>query len=353
MPAKETSKFLRADRETIIAEIQRVAKLTEATLTREFLFAESEITRQVLHKNFGGFEKAAEAAGLPTYRVATSKFTKQGIESRIKDLAQILGQTPTQGEFLEKSGVPRSAIIKHFGKYNTAVRSAGLNPRKEMNIEEDDLLFQVLEVFGKVKGIPSKQEWNDHSDWNIGPIVARWGGLREAVLTAFTRFSAFTLEKVLATGEGIDLEFKETARWDINQVKVSDVPGKMIVKTVAAFANTEGGDLFIGVNDAGEAVGLERDLALFGKQHTQHDEFQQYIHQLIWDGCSKSSAGLYDVTFHMIDETEICRVTVKASKTPIYVKDGNGDALFVRVGNTTRPLSAREIVDYTRRRFNS
>ena len=43
--------------------------------------------------------------------------------------------------------------------------------------------------------------------------------------------------------ENIDREFKE--------LYVSDIK-----KTVVAFANTEGGILYIGINDAGEVVGL-------------------------------------------------------------------------------------------------
>ena len=45
------------------------------------------------------------------------------------------------------------------------------------------------------------------------------------------------------TYENIDREFKE--------LYVSDIK-----KTVVAFANTEGGILYIGINDAGEIVGL-------------------------------------------------------------------------------------------------
>ena len=47
--------------------------------------------------------------------------------------------------------------------------------------------------------------------------------------------------------ENIDREFKE--------LYVSDIK-----KTVVAFANTEGGILYIGINDAGEVVGLPKRL---------------------------------------------------------------------------------------------
>ena len=52
------------------------------------------------------------------------------------------------------------------------------------------------------------------------------------------------MAKEILTYENIDREFKE--------LYVSDIK-----KTVVAFANTEGGILYIGINDAGEVVGLQ------------------------------------------------------------------------------------------------
>ncbi|MCC6516997.1 MAG: ATP-binding protein [Chitinophagales bacterium] len=54
------------------------------------------------------------------------------------------------------------------------------------------------------------------------------------------------LEKLIAQGEGEQLDFKQS---------ISNV--KKIAKTLVAFANTTGGKLLIGVNDSGLIVGCE------------------------------------------------------------------------------------------------
>ncbi len=117
MPIRKTSRFLTADKDAVIVEIHRVAGLTDSILTREFLFKNSEITRQVLKKLFGSFEKAIEAAGLPTYRVSTDKYSREDILNKIRELSKISGIIPSQYEFLHASNVPRSSIITLFSTY--------------------------------------------------------------------------------------------------------------------------------------------------------------------------------------------------------------------------------------------
>ena len=60
-----------------------------------------------------------------------------------------------------------------------------------------------------------------------------------------------------AAGTNVTLHFfKSTLRWSLKENrKDAERVTHAVVKTIAAFLNTEGGDLIIGVNDAGEVVG--------------------------------------------------------------------------------------------------
>ena len=44
-----------------------------------------------------------------------------------------------------------------------------------------------------------------------------------------------------------------------------------------------------------------------------------------------------------LDGKDVARVAVKASPKPVYDKDGH---LYIRAGNSTRPLNPKETVDY-------
>ena len=54
---------------------------------------------------------------------------------------------------------------------------------------------------------------------------------------------------------------------------------KVISKTIAAFMNSEGGTLFIGVDDDGNVIGLENDYLLLKKRNS--DGFEPELRQSI------------------------------------------------------------------------
>src|SRR5204863_6174340 len=69
------------------------------------------------------------------------------------------------------------------------------------------------------------------------------------------------LASLLEADEGERLEFKETARVNVHTGAVDKNIEHSVVKTVAAFMNSHGGTLVIGVNDASKTLtGLDRDL---------------------------------------------------------------------------------------------
>src|SRR6476660_7849722 len=70
----------------------------------------------------------------------------------------------------------------------------------------------------------------------------------------------------LARGEGSTVEYKSSLRWDYNESRVNKDLTKVVAKTLAAFLNSQGGTLLIGVNDEGELLGLEVDISTLGKK---------------------------------------------------------------------------------------
>src|SRR6266571_9260234 len=73
-----------------------------------------------------------------------------------------------------------------------------------------------------------------------------------------------SLEALIAEGESDELEFKSTLRWDLKEGTVNKRLEEVIAKTVAAFANSQGGTLLIGVDDEGQVLGLEHDYLSLG-----------------------------------------------------------------------------------------
>ena len=127
----------------------------------------------------------------------------------------------------------------------------------------------------------------------------------------------------------------------------------VIVKTVAAFANSIGGSLLIGVNDDGEALGLDLD---YGSLRGDSDKFEIHLRNLLNEAFDKAFVSTsVKIGFPLLQEKEICRVDVIASDTPRIAKikeDGPvSEKFYVRSGNSTQELSFSEFDTYRQQHF--
>lgn len=154
-------------------------------------------------------------------------------------------------------------------------------------------------------------------------------------------------EALLRGGENERVEFKSTARWDLNEGKANKEMELAVVQEVAAFMNTKGGVLLVGVEDDGTVIGLENDFKVF-KTRKDPDAYERWIMQHLLNAFGQHRAPLLGVTFPKVDGIEICRVDVSPSPAPVYVKSGNEEHFYIRAGKSKKPLSMRETVEYTK-----
>ncbi len=152
---------------------------------------------------------------------------------------------------------------------------------------------------------------------------------------------------LLAAGESDTVEFKETARWNVREDKKDARMELAIAKTVAAFLNSSGGVLVIGANDAGEAIGLDRDLGTL--RTPDHDRFELWLRDLLSTLLGRNAAALPRIQFSGTGGAAVCAVNCPPSPKPVFLvraKDGGSTDLWVRVGNSTRSLGVDEAVQY-------
>jgi hypothetical protein len=173
-----------------------------------------------------------------------------------------------------------------------------------------------------------------------------------------TQFLPFTVttEDLLAEGESNVLEFKSSMLWDYDLEKIDKRLELVVMKTISAFSNAEGGTLIIGVDDEGNVLGLERD---YNYLKGNKDEFELHLRNLanIHLGKVFSTTNLV-VTFETIEDKEICKIEILPGRSPIYMEDFDKNnqkqkKFFVRSGNTSQPLGVHEVSDYIHSRFTN
>ncbi|CAN5478722.1 hypothetical protein BH20ACI3_BH20ACI3_02150 [soil metagenome] len=150
--------------------------------------------------------------------------------------------------------------------------------------------------------------------------------------------------KLIAQGEGPQLEFKETLEAD--NVTRKSFPSLVVstLKTIAAFLNTDGGTLLIGATDSGEIKGLELDFKLCKKANV--DSFALKLRDLFKNRL-KAPFGNIELAFEPFPEGDVCRIDVKPYAGVTFL---DGKDLYVRDGNRTEKLEGAALVEWSQAR---
>lgn len=150
---------------------------------------------------------------------------------------------------------------------------------------------------------------------------------------------------LLAKGESDRLEFKSSLRFNLNSGK----PGKEIelaaMKPLAAFMNTAGGCLVVGVDDAGQVLGLDPDGFTNDDHLLRH--FTGLVNQHLGIECARN------MTFGVrpVQGKRVLVVCCVPSDDPVYVRGGKEEEEFyMRVGPSNRKLSLSQFLAHMARR---
>jgi type I restriction enzyme R subunit len=160
-------------------------------------------------------------------------------------------------------------------------------------------------------------------------------------------------EELIKRGESKTLEFKSTLRWNLKEDRQDDKGvTHAVLKTIAAFLNTEGGDLLLGVADDGSIVGIERD------QLESDDKFMRHLAQVVHNGLGDRAGTCIDPKTQIVQGKTVCVVSCQRSPEPMFLKWKGIEAapegdFFVRSGPGSVKLPASSAQEYIRTRFGA
>ncbi len=182
------------------------------------------------------------------------------------------------------------------------------------------------------------------------PLVEQ--GVKNAALQAYRDFAPKTADEeaaaLIRAGENGRVEFKSTARWDLREGKANKEMERIVVREAAAFANSGGGTLLIGVADDKTVLGLSNDLQTFNEKKRDLDQYELWLTDLLLNGLGKENAGLFKVSFPVVDGRPICRVDIQPGTGPVYVTIDSDEQFHIRTGNSIKRLNSRETVEYVK-----
>jgi len=161
------------------------------------------------------------------------------------------------------------------------------------------------------------------------------------------------LAELVEEGESDGLEFKASARVNLHTGERDDDIEAAVTKTVAGFANSQGGTLIVGVTDDGEPVGLAHDYATVKKPNA--DAFELWLVDHLSHRIGQTAVARLKIDFPILHAIEVCRIQVPAAPEPVFVNPPSGEKVsdfFIRIGNSTRALPTDEALQYKAERWD-
>ena len=179
---------------------------------------------------------------------------------------------------------------------------------------------------------------------------------------------AAEIKKILAKGEDFHTEFKTSAFWSVvyNPEKIKESKSfelreygqkaskVIIAKGVAAFLNSDGGNLIIGVNENKETetfdiVGIEDDLKKIGARGTDHYKrilIDELLRTFFPSKFYNHLNDYVEIIFVVVEGKTVCWLKIRASDFRIFLKINNQELFMIRVETENRSLIGEKLVDY-------
>jgi hypothetical protein len=159
------------------------------------------------------------------------------------------------------------------------------------------------------------------------------------------------VQELILAGESDSVEFKSTLRYDLRSKVVNKKLEYVIAKTIAAFMNSEGGNLFIGVDDNQNMLGLIEDTNTLSKSNI--DGFELHLIEIIKKYIGAGLLTHIKIGFPTVEDTQICHIKISKSGKPVFTQHVGKEDFFIRIGCSSQPLGREEQSAYEKSHWSN
>jgi hypothetical protein len=147
-------------------------------------------------------------------------------------------------------------------------------------------------------------------------------------------------------GENENTEFKSTFRTNLHTNEIDRKVEYSTLKTIAAFINSKGGTLLLGVSDSKDIIGIEKD------NFESIDKFSLHMTNLIKTRLGKNSVPLIKLKFIDIEGKTILKIECEKGSKPVFLRtQENEEEFYIRAGPSSVQIKGSELVEYIDKNF--
>lgn len=157
-----------------------------------------------------------------------------------------------------------------------------------------------------------------------------------------------SIKALIEEWESRTLEFKSSFKWDYYQNKVNDNMKFQVIKTIAAFLNSDWWILLVWVKDDWEILWEEVDINSY--QNKTLDSLLKDVDNMVKDYFWNFKA-LINIRTEEIDWKLVLVFAVNKAHSPAYFKHNWDEVFYIRNAASSTSLSMEEAVNYIREHF--
>ncbi len=145
---------------------------------------------------------------------------------------------------------------------------------------------------------------------------------------------------LIESAESERVEFKSTLRTNTRANRRDRRMEQAALKEIAAFLNTDGGTLIIGVADDGSPVGIGAD------GFASEDRMSLHLTDLVSARMGQTAMRYVRLVYADYEGVRVLAAVCAPASIPIYSKEGNDERFYTRSGPSSRALRVSEIYGY-------
>lgn len=149
----------------------------------------------------------------------------------------------------------------------------------------------------------------------------------------------------LREGEKEDQEFKSSLRTNMQTGEIDKRMEFAVLKSLVAFLNSQGGTLYVGVDDTGRPIGID-------VQHFDNkDKFFLHFSNLFKQSIGPEHLPLIEPRIVSLEGKDVLQVICLRSHQAVFLRVDNKEQFFVRSGASSVELTGIKMMEFIRKRF--
>jgi DNA-binding response OmpR family regulator len=152
------------------------------------------------------------------------------------------------------------------------------------------------------------------------------------------------IKEIIGQGENDRTEFKSTLRWSLKENKINYGVEIAWLKTIAAFLNSDGGRLIVGVDDKGVPLGIEPD------GFENEDKYLLHVNNRLQQHIGAEHAANVRFGLYPAGTVKVLLVECSPASKPVFLISEGQESFYVRAGPGTRKLTMSQMLAYVSER---